>query len=209
MVLRRCRYILVCDAGRDPKHGFEDLGNAIRKIRIDFGIPIAFNRRIEIQARSDDATRAEQSPGLFCAVAEIKYSVIDGTSPATDGWLVYVKPALRGRGAGGATDAPVPYDVFSYAQRSKDFPHETTNDQWFDEAQFESYRALGLHIVSQLTAGMRGDMTPSLPEFRWSVLDYMGELATEVDAAVVRRAASPPASAGSLADSPPAPVASA
>lgn len=196
MVLRRCRYILVSDAGRDPKHGFEDLGNAIRKVRIDFGIPVEFKRRIEIQPRSDGPAGAEQSPGLFCAVAEIKYSVIDGTSPAADGWLVYVKPALRGRGAGGAADAPVPYDVFSYAQRSKDFPHETTNDQWFDEAQFESYRALGLHIVSQLTAAMRGDMTPSLPEFRWSVLDYMGEAAMEAAATSAPRAASAPAGAG-------------
>jgi Patatin-like phospholipase len=185
MVLRRCRYILVSDAGRDPKHGFEDLGNAIRKIRIDFGIPVEFRRRIEIQPRLDGPDGAEQAPGLFCAVAEIKYSVIDGTSPAANGWLVYVKPALRGRGAGGAADAPLPYDVFSYAQRSKDFPHETTNDQWFDEAQFESYRALGLHIVSQLTAAMRGDMTPSLPELRWSVLDYMGEAAAEVAAPAV------------------------
>jgi hypothetical protein len=235
MVLRRCRYILVSDAGRDPKHGFEDLGNAIRKIRIDFGIPIEFKRKIEIQPRSDDPSRAEQSPGLFCAVAEIKYSVVDGLSPSaasrpqdarremvasrpqdarremvasrpqdarremvSDGWLVYVKPALRGRGAGGAADAPVPYDVFSYAQRSKDFPHETTNDQWFDEAQFESYRALGLHIVSQLTAAMRGDKSPSLPELRWSVMDYMGEAQASGERGVMSEEGGEPAAPSSL-----------
>ena len=95
----------------------------------------------------------------------------------------------------------MPYDVFSYAQRWKDFPHETTNDQWFDEAQFESYRALGLHIVSQLTAAMRGDMTPSLPEFRLSVLDYMGDAAIDAAAAAAPRAASAPAGAGSPAGS--------
>ena len=26
------------------------------------------------------------------------------------------------------------------------FPHQSTADQWFDELQFESYRALGEHI---------------------------------------------------------------
>ena len=40
MVLRRCHRIVVIDAGRDTDYVFEDLGNAIRKIRIDFGIPI-------------------------------------------------------------------------------------------------------------------------------------------------------------------------
>ena len=40
MVLRRCKFILVVDAGQDFDYVFEDLGNAIRKIRIDLGIPI-------------------------------------------------------------------------------------------------------------------------------------------------------------------------
>ena len=41
MVRRRCRCIVVSDAGCDPKYGFEDLGNAVRKIAIDLGIYIA------------------------------------------------------------------------------------------------------------------------------------------------------------------------
>ena len=36
MVRRRCRHIVVVDAGADPDADFEDLGNAVRKIRIDF-----------------------------------------------------------------------------------------------------------------------------------------------------------------------------
>jgi hypothetical protein len=35
----------VCDAGNDGGFAFEDLGNAIRKIRIDFGIPIESGTR--------------------------------------------------------------------------------------------------------------------------------------------------------------------
>jgi len=42
-VLRRCRHVLVSDAGRDELFTFEDLGNSIRKIRIDFGINIEFD----------------------------------------------------------------------------------------------------------------------------------------------------------------------
>ena len=42
MVLRRCHHIVVSDAGEDPECSFADLGEAVRKIRIDFGIPIEF-----------------------------------------------------------------------------------------------------------------------------------------------------------------------
>jgi len=42
MVLRRCRFIVVSDAGADPSGTFDDLGNAVRKIRVDLGIPIEF-----------------------------------------------------------------------------------------------------------------------------------------------------------------------
>src|SRR6186713_1045162 len=44
MVLRRCRFIVVSDASTDPKCQLEDLGNAIRKIRIDLGVPIDMTR---------------------------------------------------------------------------------------------------------------------------------------------------------------------
>ena len=42
MVLRRCRSIVVVDGDADSDFQFEDLGNAIRKIEIDLGIPITF-----------------------------------------------------------------------------------------------------------------------------------------------------------------------
>ena len=40
MVLRRCHYIVVSDGSCDADRSFTDLGNAIRKIRIDLGIEI-------------------------------------------------------------------------------------------------------------------------------------------------------------------------
>jgi len=58
MVLRRCRHIVVLDAGCDQDFTYEDLGNALRKIRIDFGIPIQF-----------DAISKDKR----CAVATIEY----------------------------------------------------------------------------------------------------------------------------------------
>jgi hypothetical protein len=135
MVLRRCHTILVSDGGSDPAGAFEDLGNAIRKIRVDFGIPIEF-QEVKIYPRTDEA---HAGAGKYCAIGSIRYSCVDQNAP--DGILIYVKPAFYGT---------EPKDVFNYAQTSRTFPHETTADQFFSESQFESYRALGSHVVDQI-----------------------------------------------------------
>lgn len=141
MVLRRCRYIIVCDAGCDPDFHFDDLGNAIRKIRIDFGIPITFEKEIGIFPRS------KSDRGVYCATARIHYETVDKRADgkrAEDGRLLYIKPTVRGAGS------PIPYDVYSYTQSVTAFPHESTVDQWFSESQFESYRALAEHSLIQV-----------------------------------------------------------
>lgn len=157
VVLRRCRYIMVSDAGCDPDAKLGDLGNVIRKIRIDFGIPIKFEKEIEIYPNSS----AKQ--GLYCAVARIDYDAVDkGTPP---GRLLYIKPTLRGRG-----EHPVPYDVYSYSKTVDSFPHEPTSDQWFSESQFESYRALGFHSLEQI---LRGTGPTDFGDFFARVASYM------------------------------------
>ena len=51
---------------RRPDCEFQDLGNAVRKVWIDFGVQIDFER-IDIKKRDAD------SPGLYCAIGKIKY----------------------------------------------------------------------------------------------------------------------------------------
>jgi hypothetical protein len=133
MVLRRCHCIVVSDAGCDQKCRLEDLGNAIRKIRIDLGVPIEMNR-FDIHSRDSGII------GRHCAVGEIHYDKVDGPN-AKRGILIYIKPAISG---------DEPRDVFNYKETSRCFPHEPTSDQWFNESQFESYRMLGLHTVTQM-----------------------------------------------------------
>jgi hypothetical protein len=168
VVMRRCRHVLVSDAGhdvgQDGSFSFEDLGNCIRKIRVDFGINITFDK-IQILPNTPE------KEGLCCAIGTIHYSDVDGTAPEEDGLLIYIKPTLRGRGA------QVPYDVYSYSRESVSFPHETTVDQWFSESQFESYRALGSHILSQLTTSLRARGEATFEDFHTSVSFYVtGEL---------------------------------
>ncbi|MBL8526896.1 MAG: patatin-like phospholipase family protein, partial [Burkholderiales bacterium] len=129
LVRRRCRFILACDAGHDQKLTFEDLGNAIRKCYADLGIPIEINVA-PLRPRGE-----EKHSEWHCAVGTIRYDLLD--RDAVPGVLLYVKPSLVG-------DEPA--DVLHYASTDPTFPHQTTNDQWFDESQFESYRKLGYHI---------------------------------------------------------------
>ena len=68
MVRRRCRYIVVLDAGCDRDFHYDDLGNALRKIRIDLRIPIDF----------DEVTRPLKERRKRCAVGTIRYSAVDG-----------------------------------------------------------------------------------------------------------------------------------
>lgn len=132
MVLRRCRTIIVVDGSADPAFHFDDLGNAIRKVRVDMGI------NIELPGLS---IAREVGPGSrHCAVGTIGYKAVDGPA-AQDGVLIYIKTSLTGN---------EPRDVTNYAQQNPAFPHQPTSDQWFDESQFESYRRLGLHIVDEI-----------------------------------------------------------
>ena len=144
MVLRRCHYIVVSDAGQDPECSFADLGEAVRRVRIDFGIPIEFDS-IDIYPRSAIDTR--KTPGHNCAIGRIQYSAVDG-SDAPDGVLVYIKPACYGN---------EPRDIYEYFKANPTFPHETTANQFFAKSQFESYRMLGAYTLDQLCDDCAGD----------------------------------------------------
>ncbi|MFG1294062.1 patatin-like phospholipase family protein [Xanthobacter versatilis] len=136
MVRRRCRYIVVSDAGNDLGCAFEDLGDSIRKIAIDFGIPITFTGLDKLTSRVEDGKTARDVP--YHAMATIHYAAADGDD-AKPGILLYVKAGYHNdRESAG---------VRAYANTHPAFPHETTTDQWFSESQFESYRALGFEIM--------------------------------------------------------------
>lgn len=145
MVLRRCRVIIVSDGSADSEYTFEDLGNAVRKVRVDFGIPIEFSENLRI-------TREAARTSRHCAIARIRYSRVDAGAP--DGVLIYLKASLNGN---------EPPDVAHYAAENPSFPHQSTADQWFNEAQFESYRRLGQHVIEEIFDFER--KTASLDEF--------------------------------------------
>jgi hypothetical protein len=146
MVRRRCAVIVAVDSGCDPDFKFEDLGNALRKIAIDLGVEIKFDNF------AVGGKPLSKGRGVAHAIAAIHYPA--GEDPkAAPGWvgrLIYLKPSLL---------KDLPLDVRAYAASHKQFPHETTADQWYAESQFESYRKLGQHLVEGLgRAGYERDL---------------------------------------------------
>ncbi len=147
MVLRRCHHIVVVDASCDRTSGFEDLGNAIRKIRIDLGV------EIDISTDRLLPKTGSQKTEWHHAIGTIHYDTVDPGAQA--GTLVYLKPSLSG---------DEPSDVREYATQHDAFPHEPTSDQFFDESQFESYRRLGEHIGGQVFTPAVSSANESLAE---------------------------------------------
>ena len=128
LIRRHCRYILLSDCGADPEVAFDGLGNALRRVREDFGVDITLDVA-PLRPGEDQWSRQH------VAIGTIHYSDTD------IGVLLYVKPTLTGE---------EPPDVLQYKTRNRAFPHESTGDQFYDEAQWESYRRLGLHIVDEI-----------------------------------------------------------
>ncbi|NNG15938.1 MAG: hypothetical protein HKM89_05595 [Gemmatimonadales bacterium] len=131
LVRRRCRFIIVCDAAEDRAMKFTSLGNAIEKCRTDFGVDI----ELDVTAlHLDSQTKTSRR---HCAIGKIHYPPAAEGDVGPVGTVVYIRSTLTG-------DEPT--DINRYAAHHPEFPHQSTADQWFDESQFESYRALGEHI---------------------------------------------------------------
>jgi len=122
LLKRRCKVIIASDAGADPNYQFNDLGNLIRKARIDLGVLIDINL--------DDLRLNNDS-------ADTKSHAVTGTinyPDGTQGIFIYLKTSIIG---------DEPEDILAYRRKNTAFPDESTGDQFFDECQFESYRQLG------------------------------------------------------------------
>jgi hypothetical protein len=138
---------VVSDATHDPEYAYADLGSVVRKAAIDFGIRITFEY-LDTAQRGGMAVH-----GAYRAFAKIEYPERHA-GQRQRGYLLYIKAYYQG--------AEEPADVRSYALENPAFPHDTTLNQFFGEAQFESYRALGSYTVMELgrRAGFDGKNSP-------------------------------------------------
>ena len=148
LLRRECRLIIVGDGERDPHYRFDGLAEVIRMAQIDFGI------EVEV-AGLDEIRRGEKQH----AVGTIRYR------EGRIGKLIYLKSSLLGDRTLSAVLPEVQYTTSPYRDDSEDyddnayiahyhaahpeFPHESTGDQFFDERQFECYRALGYQVAAR------------------------------------------------------------
>jgi hypothetical protein len=167
LLRRRVPFIIACDDGQDAAYTFEDLANLVRKARTDLCADIRFLSRSDIETLVepsfhgvigvlDDFRTAKEGDfpaGLAQAFARahaVLANVYYEESAEPGSVILFVKPSVTG-------DEPL--DVLQYRQQHRAFPQEPTVDQYFDEAQWESYRALGEHVGSLLfrtAEGARG-----------------------------------------------------
>lgn len=132
LLQRRCALIVAADASADRNSMFEPLAEAIRQIYVDENI------RIDIDLaplRPDPKTGHSREHWARGTIHYPEVVEADGTrTPASRGVLVYLKASITGT---------EPTAVESYRAKNPDFPHQSTGDQFFDDAQFEAYRELG------------------------------------------------------------------
>jgi len=136
LIRRRLKVIVLCDGAADPDFSFADFSNALEKIRVDFGV------RIEIPALSDLVPTED---AVYPAGAKFaKAGHVTGTIKYPDrpeGHLIYVKTTLI---------KDLSADIYGYKRAHRQFPDETTGDQFFDEKQFEAYRELGYSLAARM-----------------------------------------------------------
>src|SRR5205085_5186688 len=121
-----CRYILVSDNGADPLPCFEDLGDAIRRCRIDFGAEIELD--ISPFFKKKDETSSDQLAETHYVVGTIKYSEAHlgklGWKPEEvnnicEGVIILIKPSMM---------ADEKADLRQYARQNSGFPQQSTSD---------------------------------------------------------------------------------
>jgi len=141
LIRRRCRLIVACDADADHAYQFDDLLSLIEKARTDFGA------HIEIEYSAIQPKDGGRECPANWAVGTIYY---DPGNWKDTGTLILIKASMPQKSAASVPCSPanrkLPDDVWRYYNQHATFPHESTADQWFDEWQFESYRALGEYI---------------------------------------------------------------
>ena len=134
LLRRRCRYVICGDGEADPGLTFNGLATLMRYARIDLDI--------EIEILLDDLRLdADGNSHQHAALGRIVYPPRTPGGKPEIGHLLYIKSSFT---------ANEDETMQEYRANNPAFPHESTADQFFDEGQFEAYRALGFHMADSL-----------------------------------------------------------
>ncbi|WP_395015753.1 patatin-like phospholipase family protein [Dongia sp.] len=154
LVRRKMDLILVSDGGQDGDFTFADLGNAIERVRVDFGVNIRFDDECYTLEGVLPKPREAKSETwrIKFGLAKRGFALASIWYPDRQscGVLIYVKATM--------VDG-LPSDLYAYKAQNPEYPDQTTLDQFFDEDQFEAYRELGYNLVKQMFAEFAEEAT--------------------------------------------------
>ncbi|MFZ6816706.1 hypothetical protein [Undibacterium sp. Ji22W] len=147
LIRRECRLIIAGDSEEDLNLTFSGLADLIRLVQIDFGVIIVMDGLDEIR----DGKQHYAIGNIYYRNEKLGKLIYLKTSLTGDfslrdslGEIEYSNSHLR--------DDNFRFDNNPYIARYKTqdptFPHQSSSNQFYDETQFECYRALGFQMVS-------------------------------------------------------------
>lgn len=155
LLKRELSVIVLADCGADPSYVFADMENLTRKARIDMDIAIDFIDPASLSASAGAALCARfGTPDSITPDPGSQHLLLAriGYPSGASGCLLVVKPRLV---------CELPLDLAGYADSHRDFPQQSTAEQFFNESQWESYCQLGETLGMPVDAGLL-DLLPSL-----------------------------------------------
>ncbi|NVB40389.1 patatin-like phospholipase family protein [Pseudenhygromyxa sp. WMMC2535] len=129
LLRRQCRFVIAVDGEADPELRCGALLKLIRFAHIDLGVTIEIDSGPIGLGENGDSRE------------HVALGTIDYGPGLAKGLLLYIKSSVTGNERD---------DLLEYRRQNPSFPHQSTGDQSFDEAQFEAYRSLGRHIGDEL-----------------------------------------------------------
>ncbi|MGZ2454805.1 choline dehydrogenase-like flavoprotein [Rhizobium ruizarguesonis] len=163
LIRRRLPLIIAVDGSRDENYRLDDIAILMRQVRLDFGAEIQWLEPQSVvpgaqpwsglSAAADGLAHPIPIPEWIKAVITKPESIGSPASLQRNGtttaafarvafqddvtkacWILLIKANLASK---------LPVDVTNYASVNSGFPNQSTVDQFFEDDQWESYRALG------------------------------------------------------------------
>ncbi len=148
LIRRKVSVIIISDGSADEECNFDDLANAVEKVRVDFGVHIKFSdsdtdlsHMIPGSAGDGEFKQKYNLAQRGFAIGQIDYPNPSNTENPIKGHIFYIKTILT---------EGLPADIYGYKSAHRSFPDQPTSDQFFDETQFEAYRELGYQLGKQM-----------------------------------------------------------
>jgi hypothetical protein len=174
LLRRRCKVIYCIDASGASQPLADALSGAIALAREELGVEITLTEKAfdlvtggwdQLKPATSFTALNSRLSKSQVAIAEITYPEVarrpgrDGAArhyEKAHGQLVFAQAVLT---------SDTPYQLLDFPQANPGFPNDSTGDQFFNAAQFDSYQALG-YFIGQTAMRRLAEVNSALPRLR-------------------------------------------